>query len=125
MQHNNGIQASGGANVAGNAVASGLDARAEVTLTDSEVHQTAPRPPGTPEEISALLGRLVDELARSGRPDRDDLIDLAEAARDTLAAPAPRLSTLRALSRALADALPGATALATLATTIADAIRRL
>jgi hypothetical protein len=120
---NDGIIAGGHANVSGNAVASGRNARANVQNVGSAPEQ---RPePATPEQIRELLARLVEELGRSGRPDRTDLIEAAEDAREELAAPAPRTGKLKVLVAGLGRAVAGATSLATLTAAIEKAVHGL
>lgn len=125
MDRNNGISATGGANVMGNAVASAKNAKAEVTVRDSALNQAEESPQHTPQEIGDLLNRLIDELGRSEHPERADLIDAAQDARDELGSATPRVGRLKLLSRAIVDAVPGFTALTSLAVTIEEAIRRL
>src|SRR4051794_23413312 len=111
MRSNDGIVATGGSNVVGNAVASGRNAKAEVR--DSGL--TQPADGGgqrSPQEIGAMLSRLIDELGRSEHPERADLIEAAEDAREELAAEAPRKGKLKVFAQALVSAVPGFTALA-------------
>ncbi|MFF3919423.1 hypothetical protein ACFYZB_39545 [Streptomyces sp. NPDC001852] len=123
MNRNQGIIATGGSQVVGNAVASGDHAKAEVR--DSGLTQSREDRQRTPEEIRELLARLIDELGRSELPDRADLIEGAQDAREELASAAPRVGKLKLIARALVDAVPGVTALASIAATIEEAIRRL
>ncbi|QLJ05259.1 hypothetical protein HZZ00_32375 [Streptomyces sp. NEAU-sy36] len=123
MVRNHGIIATGGSQVAGNAVASGSNAKAEVQ--GGGPVQSAGDRQYTPEEIGGLLTRLIEELGRSAHPERADLIEAAQDARDELGSPAPRVGKLKLISRALVDAVPGVTALASLAATIEEAIRAL
>ncbi|MFB7503475.1 hypothetical protein [Streptomyces broussonetiae] len=125
MRKNNGIIAAGGSNVTGNAVASAENAKAEVTIRDSALNHSGGDPQRTPEEIGDLFTRLIDELGRSEHPDRTDLIEAAQDARDELGSETPRVGKLKLLSRAIVDAVPGFTALTSLAVTIEEAIRRL
>jgi hypothetical protein len=117
MLINRGIMASGSAVVSGNAVASARDAQAVVL--GAQQYQA------TPEQISVMLGQFVTELERTGRPDRAELAEAAEEARQELAAPAPRLARLRILARGLASAVAGAASLATLAAQIEQAVHGL
>ncbi|MFD8389965.1 hypothetical protein ACFV2N_12395 [Streptomyces sp. NPDC059680] len=123
MNSNHGIIATGGSQVVGNAVASGRNAKADVR--DSGLVQSGEVRQRTPQEIGDLLGRLIDELGRSGHPERADLIEAAQDARDELGSEAPRVGKLKLFSRALVDAVPGVTAMASLAATIEEAIHRL
>lgn len=123
MQKNNGIIASGGSNVVGSAVASGRNASVEVG--DSTLHQTGGGQQHSPQEIGDLLSRLIEELGRSNHPDRADLIQAAEDAREEVASPEPRKGTLRTFAKGLVSAVPGFTALAALAKTIEEAVRGL
>ncbi|MFI1739474.1 hypothetical protein [Streptomyces sioyaensis] len=123
MQKNNGIIASGGSNVVGSAVASGRDASVEVG--DSTLYQTGGGQQHSPQEIGDLLSRLIEELGRSNHPDRADLIQAAEDAREEVASPEPRKGTLRTFAKGLVSAVPGFTALAALAKTIEEAVRGL
>ncbi|MFJ6788199.1 hypothetical protein ACWDBF_28195 [Streptomyces angustmyceticus] len=123
MQRNNGITATGGSNVVGNAVASGRNAKADVRnsgLTQSD----GGRQP-TPQEIGDLLTRLIDELGRSEHPERADLIEAAEDAREEVTSAEPRKGKLKLFAKALVGAVPGFTALASLAVTIEEGIRGL
>jgi hypothetical protein len=123
MQRNDGIIASGGSTVAGNAVASGQNAKAEVRYSGS-AHSDSGRQP-SPEEIGELLSRLIDELGRSDHPDRGELIEAAEDAREEVTAEAPRKGKLKLFAKGLVEAVPGFAALASLAVTIEEAIRQL
>ncbi|MFI0904705.1 hypothetical protein ACH4TE_14355 [Streptomyces sioyaensis] len=123
MQKNNGIIANGGSNVVGNAVASGRNASAEVR--GSGLNQTGGGQQHSPQEIGDLLSRLIEELGRSDHPDRADLIEAAEDAREEVASPAPRKGKLRTFAMGLVTAVPGVTALAALAKTIEEAVRGL
>ncbi|MFI9257477.1 hypothetical protein ACIGT4_07100 [Streptomyces sioyaensis] len=122
MQKNNGIIASGGSNVVGSAVASGRNASVEGG--DSTLNQSGGQQ-HSPQEIGDLLSRLIEELGRSNHPDRADLIQAAEDAREEVASPAPRKGTLRTFAKGLVSAVPGFTALAALAKTIEEAVRGL
>ncbi|MEV7470765.1 hypothetical protein ACWDFH_27910 [Streptomyces kronopolitis] len=122
MQRNDGIIATGGSNAVGNAVASGRNARAEVR--DSGLTQHGGQQP-SPADLGALLSRLIDELGRSEHPDRADLIEAAEDARDEATSEKPRRGTLKLFAKGLVDAVPGFTALASLAATIEEAVRGL
>ncbi|WP_030410286.1 hypothetical protein [Streptomyces sp. NRRL S-1448] len=121
MRSNDGIIATGGSNVVGSAVASGRNAKAEAR----NVAQSDGGRQRSPEEIAELLSRLIDELGRSEHPDRADLIEAAEDAREELAAETPRMGKLKLFARALVGAVPGFTALTSLAVTIEEAIRGL
>ncbi|MGP8304346.1 hypothetical protein ACTPOK_41925 [Streptomyces inhibens] len=123
MRRNDGIIASGGSNVAGNAVASGENAKAEVRYSVLPQGDDGRQP--SPEEIGDLLSRLIDELGRSDHPDRGDLIEAAEDAREEVTAEAPRRGKLKLFAKGLVEAVPGFTALASLAVTIEEAIRGL
>ena len=123
MQRNNGIIATGGSNVVGSAVASGRDASAEVG--DSQLNQTGGGQQHSPQEIGELLSRLIEELGRSDHPDRADLIEAAEDAREEVVSPAPRMGKLRTYAKWLVAAVPGFTALAGLAKTIEEAVHGL
>ncbi|RXS86332.1 hypothetical protein EST92_05805 [Streptomyces sp. TM32] len=122
MQRNDGIIATGGSNVVGNAVASGRDAKAEVQNNGLNQADGGQR---SPQEIGDLLSRLIDELGRSAHPDRADLIEVAEDAREEVVSPAPRKTKLSVLATGLVAAVPGFTALAALAKTIEEAVRGL
>ncbi|MEU8681719.1 hypothetical protein [Streptomyces sp. NPDC048611] len=123
MRRNDGIIATGGSNVVGNAVASGRNAKAEVRDSGLTQHTGGQQP--SPEDLGALLTRLIDELGRSEHPERDDLIEAAEDAREEAASETPRKGKLRLFARALAGAVPGFTALATLAVAIEEAVHGL
>ncbi|MFI0712324.1 hypothetical protein ACH4SK_17075 [Streptomyces inhibens] len=123
MQRNDGIIATGGSNVVGNAVASGRNAKAEVR--DSGLTQSDGGRQRSPQEIGELLSRLIDELGRSDHPERADLIEATEDAREELAAEAPRVGKLRLFARTLMGAVSGFTGLASLAVTIEEAIHGL
>ncbi|MFI1199918.1 hypothetical protein ACH4VR_10740 [Streptomyces sp. NPDC020883] len=124
MQRNNGITATGGSSVVGNAVASGKNAKAEVHNAGPGQAE-GPRQQRTPQEIAELLDQLVDALGRSEHPERADLIEAAQDAREELSTESPRRGKLRLLARALVDAVPGFTALTSLAVTIEEAIHGL
>jgi hypothetical protein len=113
---NHGIFASDNAVVTGNAVAAG---HGQAMISG------APQSQATPEQISILLRQFITELARSDRPDRSELAEAADEARQELAAPAPRMARVRILSKGLASAVAGAASLATLATQIEQAIHGL
>ncbi|MHC0431293.1 hypothetical protein ACX6XY_14025 [Streptomyces sp. O3] len=123
MPSNYGITASGGSHVAGNAVASGQNAKAEVHYSESDHSSGGSQL--SPEEIGDLLARLIEELGRSDHPDRSDLIEAAEDAREEVTAEAPRKGKLKLFARGLMEAVPGFAALASLAATIDEAIRGL
>ncbi|MFE3581559.1 hypothetical protein [Streptomyces vinaceus] len=123
MRNNDGIIATGGSQVVSSAVASGRNARAAVHSGGStEVGDGRRR---SPEEIRELVARLIDELGRSDHPDRADLIEIAEDAREELAAENRRLGKLRMLARTLVSAVAGFTALASLAQPVEEAVRGL
>ncbi|MFB7664395.1 hypothetical protein ACFC1R_10685 [Kitasatospora sp. NPDC056138] len=123
MDRNDGIIASGGANVVGSAVASGKQSRA--VARDITVSQPPEGRQQSPQEIRDLLARLIDELGRSDHPDREGLIDVARDAREELDAPTPRRSKLAVLAGALTRAVAGLTPLAALAVAIEQAIQGL
>ncbi|MEU9118860.1 hypothetical protein AB0C96_03195 [Streptomyces sp. NPDC048506] len=123
MRSNHGIIATSGSTVAGNAVASGENAKAEVH--DSGLGQSDGGRQRSPQEIGELVSRLIDELGRSEHPDRADLIEAAEDAREELTSETPRRGKLKLFAKALVDSVPGFTALASLAVTIEEAIRGL
>ncbi|QTD97057.1 hypothetical protein [Streptomyces cyanogenus] len=123
MNSNYGITATGGSHVAGNAVASGANAKADVR--DSGPARSEEDRRLTPQEIGDLLAQLIEELRRSEHPGSADLIEAAQDAREELDSEAPRVGKLKLFSRALVDAVPGVTALTSLATTIQQAIHRL
>ncbi|QHC22726.1 hypothetical protein [Streptomyces sp. GS7] len=123
MRRNDGIIATGGSNVVGNAVASGRGARAEVQNSGLSQGDGGRQP--SAQEIGDLLSRLIDELGRSDHPDRGDLIEAAEDAREEVTAEAPRKGKLKLFAKGLVEAVPGFTALASLAVTIEEAIRGL
>ncbi|GAB1335320.1 hypothetical protein ACE1SV_19100 [Streptomyces sp. E-15] len=122
---NDGVIATGNAQVRNAVVASGSNARVDFRVTEGEGARAAGGRPPTPQEISALLARFVEELRRSDHPERDDLAEFAEDAREELAAPEPRAGKLRRVAKALVEAVPGFTALASLAVTIEEAVRGL
>ncbi|MDI3385529.1 hypothetical protein QIS99_04765 [Streptomyces sp. B-S-A8] len=122
MRSNDGIIASGGSNVAGNAVASGQNASAEVHYGEQAADGGRQL---SPEDIGGLLSKLIDELGRSEHPERDDLIEAAEDAREEVTSEAPRKGKLKLFAKGLVEAVPGFAALATLAATIEGAIRGL
>ncbi|MFK0293339.1 hypothetical protein ACIQU6_23070 [Streptomyces sp. NPDC090442] len=123
-KNNGGIVAGGGANVVGNAVASGENSKAEV-------HHVAVGADGgdgrsrSPQEIGELLAQLIGQLRESDHPDRDDLVEAAQDAREELASESPRRGKLKFFARSLVDAVPRFTALASLAVTIEQAIHGL
>ncbi|MBM9505870.1 hypothetical protein [Actinacidiphila acididurans] len=123
MDSNSGISATGGSNVSGNAVASGRGSKAEVRV-DGPLRSAAEQRT-SPQEISALLARMTGELARSGHPERAELVTEIEAARDELAAPSPRTGRLRRFAAGLSSAMEDFAPLAALAATIEQAIRGL
>ncbi|MFF4101993.1 hypothetical protein [Streptomyces sp. NPDC001903] len=123
MRSNDGIIATGGSSVVSSAVAGGRNARAEV-------HSSGPTQIGggrqrSPEEIRELVSRLIEELGRSEHPDRADLIEIAEDAREELGSENRRMGKLRMLARTLLSAVAGFTALVSLAEPIEEAIRGL
>lgn len=113
---NHGIFATDNAVVTRNAVASG---HGQATIS------VAPQAQATPEQISNMLRQFITELAHTDRPDRSELAQAADEAKQELAAPSPRLARLRILSKGLASAVAGAASLATLATQIEQAIHGL
>lgn len=121
---NNGISASGGARVSHAVVASGSNARVDFRVTEERAPAAGERPL-TPPEISELLARFIEDLRASDHPDREDLAEFAQDAREELAAPEPRTGKLRRVARALSEAVPGFAALASLAVTIEEAVRGL
>jgi hypothetical protein len=121
---NNGISASGGARVSHAVVASGSNARVDFRVTEERAPAAEERPL-TPSEISELLARFIEDLRASDHPDREDLAEFAQDAREELAAPEPRTGKLRRVARALTEAVPGFAALASLAVTIEEAVRGL
>ncbi|MFG2617484.1 hypothetical protein ACGFXC_07640 [Streptomyces sp. NPDC048507] len=123
MRNNDGIVATGGSQVVPSAVASGRSARAEVRSSGSTEIGDGGRPPA--HEIRDMVSRLIDELGRSDHPDRADLIEIAEDAREELGSEGRRLGKLRMLARALLSAVTGFTALVSLAQPIDEAIRAL
>jgi hypothetical protein len=122
-RRNEGIIAGGQSRVVGNAVASGKNSQA--TVHNAGPAPQDPQQQSTPEQIRELLARLVEELARSGRADRADLIEAAEDAREELAAPAPKLGKLKMLAAGLGRAVAGASSLAALAEAIERAVHGL
>ncbi|MFE9560063.1 hypothetical protein ACFYM0_03025 [Streptomyces sp. NPDC006487] len=123
MRDNNGISATGGSNVVASGVASGRNARVEIRSSgQTRVGDGRQRSPG---EIRDLVAVLIDELGRSDHPDRADLIETAQDAREELARENPRMGKLRTLARALLSAVTGFTALVSLAEPIEEAIRGL
>ncbi|MEU0003657.1 hypothetical protein ABZ079_04940 [Streptomyces sp. NPDC006314] len=122
---NDGVIATGNAQVRNAVVASGSNARVDFRVTEQEEAQTADGRPLTPQQINDLLARFIEELRRSDHPDRDDLAEFAEDAREELAAPEPRAGKLRRVAKALVEAVPGFAALASLAVTIEEAVRGL
>ncbi|WP_406186863.1 hypothetical protein [Streptomyces sp. NBC_01006] len=123
MRSNDGIIASGGSQVVSSAVASGRNARVEVHSSGST--QVGDGRQRSPQEIRDLVSRLIEELGRSDHPERADLIEIAEDAREELAAENPRMGKLRLFARALLSAVAGFTALVSLAEPIEEAIRGL
>jgi hypothetical protein len=123
MGRNEGISASGNANVVGSAVASGSDSRA--TVRDSGLTQVAGGGALTADQIRELLGRLIDELRHTDLPERADLIEAAEDARVELESPNPRKGKLKVLAAALGRAVAGIGSLASLTLTIERAIHGL
>ncbi|GAA2735736.1 hypothetical protein [Streptomyces nogalater] len=124
QRSNDGVIATGNAQVRNTVVASGSNARVDFRVTEEEPERAGGRPP-TPQEISDLLARFVEELRRSDHPEREDLAEFAEDAREELAAPEPRTGKLRRVARALVEAVPGFAGLASLAVTIEEAVRGL
>ncbi|MFK0044066.1 hypothetical protein ACIQU4_08160 [Streptomyces sp. NPDC090741] len=123
MRSNEGIIATGGSQVVSSAVASGRNAHAEVHSSGST--QIGDGRQRSPQEIRDLFSRLIDELGRSDHPDRADLIEIAEDAREELASENRRMGKLRMLARMLLSAVAGFTALVSLAEPIEEAIRGL
>ncbi|MFH9398476.1 hypothetical protein ACH4JS_01635 [Streptomyces sp. NPDC017638] len=121
---NDGVIATGNAQVRNTVVASGSNARVDFRVTEEAAERAGGRPP-TPQEISALLARFIEELRRSDHPEREDLAEFAEDAREELAGPEPRTGKLRRVAKALVEAVPGFAALASLAVTIEEAVRGL
>jgi hypothetical protein len=121
---NDGVIATGNAQVRDTVVASGSNARVDFRVAREEAERAAGRPP-TPQEISDLLARFIEELRRSDHPEREDLAEFAEDAREELAGPEPRTGKLRRVAKALVEAVPGFAALASLAVTIEEAVRGL
>ncbi|MFF5441289.1 hypothetical protein [Streptomyces achromogenes] len=124
QRSNDGVIATGNAQVRNTVVASGSNARVDFRVTEDEAEEAGGRPL-TPSEISDLLARFVEELRRSDHPEREDLAEFAEDAREELAAPEPRTGKLRRVAKALVEAVPGFAALASLAVTIEEAVRGL
>ncbi|MEU3405265.1 hypothetical protein ABZ766_15180 [Streptomyces sp. NPDC006670] len=120
---NNGINATGGSHVVSSAVASGRDARAAVHTGGSA--RAGDGRQQSPEEIRELVSRLIEELGRSDHPDRADLIEVAEDAREELTSENRRTGKLRMLARTLVSAVAGFSALASLARPIEEAVRGL
>ncbi|MFD7081730.1 hypothetical protein [Streptomyces sp. NPDC059918] len=123
MRNNDGIIATGGAQVVSSAVASGRNAQAAVHAGGST--EAGDGRQWSPEEIRELVSRLIDELGRSDHPDRADLIEIAQDAREELASENRRMGKLRMLARTLLSAVAGFTALASLAQPIEEAVRGL
>lgn len=113
---NQGIMAGGDVTVTNSAIAVGFGAHAARSGGQGQTPDT---------QLTALLDEFIRELARSRHPDRNDLTELAEEARQELAAPTPRIPRLKALASGLAVAVGGITSLATLAAQIEAAIRGL
>ncbi|MFI5671407.1 hypothetical protein [Streptomyces sp. NPDC051704] len=123
MRNNDGIIATGGSNVVSSAVASGRNAQVEIRSSGpTGVGDGRQRSPG---EIRDLVSLLIEALGRSDHPDRADLIETAQDAREELASDSPRMGKLRMLARALLSAVAGFTALVSLAEPIEEAIRGL
>ncbi|AYN41644.1 hypothetical protein D9753_25320 [Streptomyces dangxiongensis] len=122
---NDGVIATGSAQVRNAVVASGSNARVDFRVTERAAAEGVDGPAPTPQEISELLARFIGELRGSDHPEREDLAEFAEDAREELAAPEPRTGKLRRVARALVEAVPGFTALASLAVTIEEAVRGL
>ncbi|MEB8340061.1 hypothetical protein [Streptomyces endophyticus] len=121
---NDGVIATGNAKVTHTVVASGSNARVDFrTVAPTDGAGGSERL--TPAQISELLARLIEELNASDHPERADLAEFAQNARDELAAPEPRLGALRRMARSLVDAVPGFAALASLTVTIEEAVRGL
>lgn len=113
---NHGIMASGYSVVTGSAVASAPHAHAAVLGTPQDASRA---------QLIGLLDQFIAQLAHSGRPDGQDLTDLAVDVRSELATPTPRMPRLKALARGLASAVAGASSLATLASQIEQAVHGL
>ncbi|MEU2440105.1 hypothetical protein ABZ595_28570 [Streptomyces rubradiris] len=124
QRSNDGVIATGNAQVRNTVVASGSNARVDFRVMEEEAERAGGRPL-TPQEISDLLARFVEELRRSDHPEREDLAEFAEDAREELAAPEPRTGKLRRVAKALVEAVPGFAGLASLAVTIEEAVRGL
>ncbi|MFE6686959.1 hypothetical protein ACFVFQ_10830 [Streptomyces sp. NPDC057743] len=124
-KNNGGIVAGGGANVVGNAVASGENSKAEVHHVSTGSDGGGDGRARSPQEIGELLAQLIDQLRESDHPERDDLVEAAQDAREELASEAPRRGKLKFFARSLVDAVPRFTALASLAVTIEQAIHGL
>ncbi|MFF9085118.1 hypothetical protein ACF1BE_01580 [Streptomyces sp. NPDC014991] len=122
---NDGVIATGNAQVRNTVVASGSNARVDFRVTERAAAEGADGPAPTPQEISELLARFIEALHRSDHPEREDLAEFAQDAREELAAPEPRTGKLRRVAKALVEAVPGFTALASLAVTIEEAVRGL
>ncbi|GGW39796.1 hypothetical protein GCM10010503_15220 [Streptomyces lucensis JCM 4490] len=122
---NDGVIATGNAQVRNAVVASGSNARVDFRVTEREADDAADGRTLTPQEISDLLARFIEDLRRSDHPEREDLAEFAQDAREELAAPEPRTGKLRRVAKALVEAVPGFAALASLAVTIEEAVRGL
>lgn len=113
---NQGIIAGESVIITGSVVAAGPMARAESFGDRGHMGDT---------QLAALLDEFIRELARTHHPDRDDLAELAQQARQELAAPSPRIPKIKVLVNGLASAVAGVTSLATLVAGIEGAIRGL
>lgn len=122
MAGNSGINAGGGSQVWGNAVASGPDSTAEVRV-QGPVEAGGPQP--TTQEVRGMLADLAAELRRSDRLDRDELIEDLDAADSELAAEQPRFGKASRLVAGVSSALKGAGRLAGLAVAIERAVHGL
>ncbi|NGO71008.1 hypothetical protein [Streptomyces boncukensis] len=124
VRGNKGVIATGSAQVTGAAVASGSGAQVDFRAAEPPAGSRDGRA-ATPEEIRDLLARLIEELGRSEHPDRADLAEFAQDAREELESPEPRGGKLRRVARALADAVSGFASLAALAGAIEGAVSEL
>ncbi|MEY9876178.1 hypothetical protein ABH931_005688 [Streptacidiphilus sp. MAP12-33] len=122
MEGNSGINAQGGSQVWGNAVASGRGSSAEVHQ-EGPVRADAPRP--TVQEVRTLLAQLAAELGRSDHAEREALIEEVDAADAELGTEQPRLGRVRRLVTGLGSAVEGFTRLAGLVAAIEQAVRGL
>jgi hypothetical protein len=126
VSDNHGISAGGGANVTGNAVASGARSRAEVRI-EGPVHvaATAVPVPTSVAELRPLLDQLISALAATGDPGLPDLLGKIGAAREELEAPSPEPARLRRFAHWLGPATQGFSSLATLVDAIQKAVHAL